>query len=150
MAYESRAEPALTYDSFAPEDLLAILDACGFAAEVVDADESAPAIHAVRRGIRTTLVCTDRVDDEDVFHTAMLTSDVEVSPELADEVRAATAPIMQRATHTVMTLGTTLMFDGGVTVEWVMQRLGEWDAMTWEARKTSRKGKRAKADEKVH
>ena len=99
------------------------------------------------------LVCTDHVGDEDLFHPVMLNSDVDVSPELADEVRPATLPTVQQTEATVMTLGTTLMFDGGVTVEWVMQRLREWDAMTWEARKTSRKrkgAKGAKTGEKVH
>jgi hypothetical protein len=153
MVYESRAVPDFTYDSFTPEDLLKILANCGFAAEVVDDNERAPVIHAVRRGTETRVVCTHRVEDERLFQTALLTSEVEVSPELADEVRDAAAPIVRQEDLPVMTLGTTLMFDGGVTVAWVMQRLRDWDAMTWEARKTSRKRPgegRRRTNDKVH
>jgi hypothetical protein len=135
LVFESRATAELTYEGFIPDELQTIFEACGYKAAVVSDEDDQPEIHASLRGIRTTVVCTDAVDDEGVFRKALLTSDVE--PPAADvaAVRKAAAPLLRRADRTIMTLGTTLMFGGGVTVEWVMERLREWDEMTRKARR---------------
>jgi hypothetical protein len=107
MAYESRAESRLVYDGFTPEDLLRILAHCGFAASLVDDREDAPVIRAVRAGVQTMVTFADRVADEWLFLRAVLTSDGATPPrEMA------------------------LLFDGGVTVEWVVRRLEDWEGMT--------------------
>lgn len=134
-AFESRADPQLTYDGFTPEDLILLLDACGFTVDAVEESDEAPVIRATRRGIQTRLVCTDRTEDEAAFRTALLTAEVETTPEVA---RAAAAPVPADAQRAVLTVGTTLMFGGGVTADWVLERLREWDAMTWEAGQTAR------------
>jgi hypothetical protein len=136
LVYESRATPELTYQGFTHEDLLAIFRASGYRAEIVPDEDGEPEIRASRRGIQTSVVCTDCVDDDEgVFRKALLTTDVK--PPAADvaAVRRVAAPLLRRADHAVMTLGTTLTFGGGVTVEWVMERLHEWDATTRNARR---------------
>jgi hypothetical protein len=107
MAYESRAESRLAYDGFTPEDLLRILAHVGFEATLVDDGDDAPVIGAVRAGIQTRITFADRVPDEWLFLRAVLTCD-------------------DGAARREM----ALLFDGGVTVEWVVRRLEDWDAMT--------------------
>jgi len=135
MAFESRADPQLTYDGFTPEDLILLLDACGFTVDAVEESDEAPVIRATRRGIETRLVCTDRTGDEVAFRTVVLTAEVETTPEVA---RAAAAPVAANTERAVLTVGTTLMFGGGVTADWVLERLREWDAMTWQAGQTTK------------
>ncbi len=128
LAYESRGEPALAYDSFSPEDLIKILEACDFRLTAMDGDDHMPIIRAVRGGLETTITCVQRVDDEHLYRHALLTADVEVPPDIAAAVTGAAVPLVDGAPN-VITLGTTLMFDGGVTVGWVVRRLEDWDAM---------------------
>jgi hypothetical protein len=128
LAYESRGEPNLAYDSFSPEDLIKILEACEFRITAMDGDEDAPVIRATRRGIETTITCVERVDDEHLYRHALLTADVEVPAEIAAAVTEAAVPVIDGAAG-VIRLGTTMMFDGGVTVGWVVRRLEDWDAM---------------------
>jgi hypothetical protein len=145
LVFESRATPELTYEGFTVDELQTIFEACGYKAAVVSDEDDEPEIYASRRGIRTRVVCTEPVDDDDVFRRALLTSDVE--PPAADvaAVRKAAAPLLRRADHTTMTLGTTLTFGGGVTVGWVMERLREWDEMTRQARRQNAPKRRRKA-----
>ena len=49
-------------------------------------------------------------------------------PDIAAAVTDAAAAVIDGAPN-VIRLGTTLMFDGGVTVGWVVRRLEDWDAM---------------------
>ena len=60
-------------------------------------------------------------------------------------VRKAAGPLLEGADHTIMTLGTTLTFGGGVTAGWVMERLQEWDEMTRAARRRTAPRPRRKA-----
>jgi hypothetical protein len=151
MVYESRAEVRLAYDSFTPEDLAKIIAGCGFRVAVVDDDEDAPVLRAVRRGIVTTISCADRVPDQHLFRSAVLTSGIDVPP---DDVRAA-----RDAAHVplnepdAMQLAATLVFDGGVTVDWVVQRIQDWDGATWSSRKDAlrrRKPRSVRKDVRVH
>jgi hypothetical protein len=148
MAYESRADMRFAYDSFTPEDLSKIFDGCGFSVEQFNDDEDAPALRAVRRGIVTTITCADRVPDQHLFQRAILTSVVEVPPEDARAAREA----VERATGAQpdsMEVGTTLVFEGGVTVGWVMRRIQDWDDMTWSCRKDARRRRNARAKRQV-
>jgi len=126
MSYQSRGELELAYDSFTPEDLLKILIACGFRATAMDGDESAPVLCVSRRGIETTVMCLDRVEDRNLFQRAVLAADVDVPDSIAAAVATAARPVIDRVPD-VIKMGTTLAFDGGVTVGWVMRRIQEWD-----------------------
>jgi hypothetical protein len=135
LVYESRAVPELTYNGFTVDELRTIFEACGFKTATASDDVDAPDFQASRRGLRTSVACTDSVDDDDVYRTAMLTSDVEPAAVDVAGVRKAAGRLLEGADHTIMTLGTTLTFGGGVTAVWVMERLNEWDAMTRAATK---------------
>jgi hypothetical protein len=142
MVYGSRAEARFAYDSFTPEDLSKILTSCNFRVEPIDDAEDAPVLRAVRRGIVTTVTCVDRVADQHLFQRAMLISDTEMSPEHARAAREAVEEAAGGPPES-MQLGTTLVFEGGVTVAWVVRRLQEWDAMTWACRKDARRRRSA-------
>lgn len=152
IGYESRAEVRLAYDSFTPEDLSKIATQCGFHVEVADNDEDAPVLRAVRRGITTSIHCADRVPDQHLFRQVMLTSDVELPPGSAGAAADAVARAAGGPPDS-MQLGKTLTFNGGVTVAWLMQRIQEWDAMTWSCRKEARRrgaGVRRRPRKTVH
>lgn len=124
MHYDGRAEPALVYESFTPEDLTKIFARCRFFVEPrVDAPER-PLLTARRRGITTTIACIGRVPDQRLYRAAVLTARVQGS---AHEHTAATE------------FETTMVFDGGVTLDWVMRRIQEWDGATWACRQESRR-----------
>ena len=150
LSYESRGEPALTYDNFSPEDLIKILEACDFRITAMDGDDDAPIIRAARRGIETTITCVERVDDEHLYRHALLTADVEVPPDIAAAVTDAAAAVIDGAPN-VIRLGTTLMFDGGVTVGWVVRRLEDWEAMMQSSQtRVGRQVKVRKPGRRVH
>lgn len=147
LTYESRGKARLAYDSFTPEDLARIMEVCGFKVEEASDDEDAPVLRAVRRGIVTSITCDDRVPDQRLFQRAILTTDLDLPPEdfgaITEAVRA------QIGEPEAMHLGTSLVFDGGVTV----QRILDWDAMTWTSRREARrrtKGVIVRKDGKVH
>jgi hypothetical protein len=152
LLYDTRAEPDFTYSSFTPEDLSKIFRACGFRVAAVDDGEDAPVLRAVRRGIETRVVCVDRVRDERLYQRVMLTSDVEAAPAAAEGALDA----MAQATGGLpdsMQLGTTLIFEGGVTIGWVVRRLHEWNEMTRSCRQNARRrrGRRAaRVGETIH
>jgi hypothetical protein len=137
--------PELTYEGFTVDELRTIFEACGFRTATASDDKDGPDFHASRRGLRTSVVCTDSVDDDGVCRRAMLTSDVEPAPVEVAGVRKAVGPLLEGADHTIMTLGTTLTFGGGVTAAWVMERIHEWDAMTRAAKRQNAPKPRRKA-----
>jgi hypothetical protein len=110
----------------------------------MDGDDDTPIIRVSRRGIETTITCVERVEDEHLYRHALLTADVEVPPEIAAAVTEAAAPVVEGAPN-VIKLGTSLMFDGGVTVGWVVRRLEDWDAMMRSSQTTVRPRVGAKA-----
>ena len=138
MAYESRADARFAYDSFTPEDLSKIMTSCGFQVSEIGEDENAPVLRAVRRGIVTTVSCVERVPDQHLFQRAMLTTDTELPPGPASAAREA-IELAAGGPPESMQLGTTLVFEGGVTVEWVALRLQEWDALTRVCRADARR-----------
>jgi hypothetical protein len=127
------------------------MEAGGFRVEEADDDENESVLRAVRRGIVTTVTCTDRVPDQRLFRRARLTADLELPPADLHAIKEAVQA--QIGEPDAMHLGTLLVFDGGVTVQWVVDRVMEWDDMTWSSRKAARRRKKAgrlRKDARVH
>ncbi len=140
LVYECRAELHPVYDGFTPEDLVKIFEACQFRAELVDDDDDRPVIRAVRRGITTTVTCREALPDQRLYTAATFTAGAYMPPaDLRGARRAIEAAIGPPES---MEFGTTLVFEGGVTVDWLVGRLQAWDDMTWGWRKEARRKER--------
>jgi len=139
-AYESRAESRFAYDSFTTDDLSKIFRGAGFKVQEVDGDEDVPVLRAVRRGITTSINPIDKVEDQQLFRRMVLTADIEVPPEGLNAAREAVVQAAGGPPDSVQ-VGTTLTFAGGVTVEWLVMRVQEWDQMTWRCRRDTRRRK---------
>jgi hypothetical protein len=144
LVYECRAALRPVYEGFTPEDLARIFTACQFRAalidDLVDSDDERPVIKAVRRGITTTVTCMGALPDQRLYTAATLTAGAYMPPADLRAVRrvldAAIGP------PDSLEFGTTLVFEGGVTVEWLVGRIQAWDDMTWAWRKEARRKER--------
>jgi hypothetical protein len=141
LAYETRAQMMFTYDSFTPGDLTRILLACGFEVVEIEGDDDLPVLRAMRRGITTYVHMVDRLPGEYLFQRAVLSAEVEVSPA---QVRAASELNLDIGGEqpAALQVGTTLIFQGGVTASWIEDRINEWDVMTWSTQRDARRARR--------
>jgi hypothetical protein len=141
LVYECRAALRLVYNGFTPEDLVKVFEACQFSAKVIDDDDDEPVVRVVRRGITTTITCTGALPDQRLYTAATLTA----SPDMPSGDFRAIRRLVDDAIGPAerVSFGTTLVFDGGVTVDWLVARIQAWDAMTWSWRKEARRKARA-------
>jgi hypothetical protein len=135
----SRTGQALTIRSVTPEDLAKLFVLAGYHLADGTDDEDAPVLRLVTRGVSTTVHFIDRVPDQNLFETAIMSCELGPVDEsflalkgVADEVHIE--PDGRRM---------VLQFDGGVTQEWVSRRIGNWTRMIVEHRREVRKARKA-------
>ena len=96
------------------------------------------------RAVLTTVSFGDRVPDEHLFQTAVVSCDLPPSDEDASAMRDMGAHLgpdaqVQRAPAQML-----LQFDGGVTTEWLSRRVAQWTAMIVEHQRQARRARRAR------
>jgi hypothetical protein len=127
-AYESRADEKPVHEALCADDLARLFTACGFRVDkwVPEGDEEDVDKLRCRKYDTTTMVRFEQPsEDEGFYHRVFLEVDLEVPPEEADRLREAEG----RAGEPVMEISTMLVFMGGVTAEWIVGQLLEWDGM---------------------
>jgi hypothetical protein len=146
LTYEGRSETRPTYDGFSPEDVSKVFAGLRFRVEEpADADSGEPAavIRCRKRGLYTLVEFDERVKDENLYRRVRFSADVPLpEEERARLKRAQGAPPEAEAT---LTLRVVLPFGGGVTLDWLVQRIQEWEAVLMEHRRTARRAERERA-----
>jgi hypothetical protein len=145
----SRTTPALTLNSVTPEDVAKAFAARSYSMQSKVDDEDAHVLRLITRGTVTTVHLIDRVPDNNLFRTAIASCELppvdESFAELADVVdKLHVEPDVRRM---------VLQFDGGVTEEWLSNRIDNWTGMLVEHQREVRKARKAlrgKAVQGVH
>jgi hypothetical protein len=125
MAYEGHSQENPTYDSFTPEDVSRVFAVLGFRVEEAVDDEGAdtPLIRCRKRGAYTLVEFDEQVGDDNLFRRIRFSADIEL-PEAQRNRMKLEAP---EAGEPVATVSVVHALGGGVTVDWLIERIREWD-----------------------
>ena len=145
VCYQSRATQQPVLDALTPEDFTKVFAAHGNALKSDRDDEDRPVITLMTRGVLTTVTFGDRVPDQHLFRTAVVSCELPPGDEHAaemQELRERLGPDVhvERARREML-----LQFDGGVTAEWLSRRVVQWTAMIVEVQRQLRRARRKRA-----
>ena len=123
--HQSRSEMKRVLESFTPEDVMKVFTAHGYSLVSDNKDEDLPVLQVRTRGVVTTVAFTDRIPDQHLFETVAL-----LTPDVSAQSEESAPGVPQGAGSSgplgAATLGVSLSFRGGVTAEWLAQRVLEW------------------------
>ena len=122
---DGRASEEVVYDSFTPADIARIATALGYDARILPANSQADATAtvALRKGAAVVdVVLGDRVEDSNLYGSGFVGSPV-IPAAAKRGARMALRRGKPRLRPDDWRVGVTLSFDGGVTADWVGQRL---------------------------
>jgi hypothetical protein len=157
LVYEGRARTTETYDAFTVEEVSTVFATRGYRIEQwvpEEGDEPGPPrIRCRKRGLSTIVHFWDPIEDEDLFTRVRFEADVPLPQE--ERQRMLKAPDAPEGAEPYVTVSVVHTFTGGVTVEWLIARIVEWDGVLREhgrmARKDRSRGRVAHAPaETVH
>ena len=128
-----RAEHAAVHHSLSPEDLLKLALEAGFRAAELPSEDDTPVLTLARERFRAVALLGSRVGDANLFASVLLRTVVrgpaQGSPRLAGRTQRGVAPAMLvESSDGTVWAQTELVFDGGVTAEWIMRGLNRWRA----------------------
>ena len=128
-----RAGHAAVHRCLSPEDLVKLALEAGFRASELPREDDTPVVTLARGRFRAVALLGSRVRDTNLFASVLLRAVVrgpaQRSPRPADRTqrRLAAAMLIESSDGTVWAQ-TGLVFDGGVTAEWIIQSLNRWRA----------------------
>ena len=128
-----RAGHAAVHHSLSPEDLLKLALEAGFRASELAREDDTPVVTLARGRFHAVALLGSRVRDTNLFASALLRTVVrgraQRSPRPTGRTprRLAPAMLIESSDGTVWAQ-TELVFDGGVTAEWIIQSLNRWRA----------------------
>ncbi|MBA2303555.1 MAG: hypothetical protein H0W08_13085 [Acidobacteria bacterium] len=142
LVYDGRSEMEATYESFTPEDISKVFAGLGFRVEEAipdsnEDDEAAPMIRCRKRGTYTVVQFDDRLEDENLYQRVRLAADVELPDD--ERARLKSSAAAPEGGEPVLTVSVVHAFSGGVTLEWLVARITEWDATLAEHRRLTRR-----------
>ena len=129
LGYEGRSEVRPTFEAFTPQDVGKLFSEYGYRVEEaeIERDGEPPMLRCRKRGVSTMVEFGEQVPDENLYGTARLSCELKARPEdlpaLSPSQEAAGAGLPMLA------VSRFLPFKGGVTLDWVIARLVEWEAM---------------------
>lgn len=141
LLHEGRTELKPTFHAFTPRDVSKVFAGLGFRIEEPHGeDEVAPPVIRCRKRATTTFVhFWDQVEGDDLYARVRFEADIELPEEerrLHEDILGA-----RDDEDPYTTVSVVHAFSGGVTLEWLMARIGEWDAMLREGRRAVRRGR---------
>jgi hypothetical protein len=125
VVFDGRASEEIVYDSFTPAEIAQIATRLGYAARILpaNAQSDATATVALRKGAAVVeVVLGDRAEDSNLYASGFVGSPV-IPAAAKRRARKALRRGQPRLHPDAWRVGVTLNFDGGVTAEWVGQRL---------------------------
>ena len=144
LVHEGRSETKATYESFTPEDVSKVFAGLGYRVEEPVADDggeaTAPAmIRCRKRGTKTVVQFWDRVEEENLYRRVRFEAEVELPEE--ERQRLMAAPDAPEGAEPHATVSVVHAFSGGVSLDWLIARIGEWEAVLKEHRRVVRSGR---------
>lgn len=142
LEHDGRAELKPTFHAFTPQDVSKIFAGLGFDVEEPhpeDRESAPPMIRCRKRGTGTLVHFWDQVAGEHLYARVRFEADMELPEE--DRNFLTDAPGAPEDADPYTTVSVVHAFSGGVTLEWLIARIGEWDAMLREGRRAVRKGR---------
>lgn len=159
LTHDGRAESRLTFDGFTADEIMEVFAGNGFAVEEALGENDEPVVPAVircrKRAIETVVHLYDLFDDAS-YGRMELTAEFPLSTSAAAAIpRPEEAPPDAVPVAVASSIHT---FTGGVTLDWLIERVQEWDEMLAANKRQARRGgKRAprrptgpRASETVH
>ena len=143
LVHEGRSETNETFDSMTVEDVAKVFQLLGFRTEAPAGEEQqdgAALLRCRKRGRDTVVELVDQVDDEDLYRRLRFEADVELEPE--ERARLLDDPAARPGAEPFATVSTVHALSGGVTLDWLIERIEEWDAVLTENRRAARARKR--------
>ena len=114
--------------------------------EAVDdeGEDPPPVIRCRKRGAYTLVEFEERVGDDNLFRRLRFSANLELPEEERRRMKdRADAP---EGAEPVATVSVVHSFGGGVSLEWLMERIREWDEVLAENRQEVRRAVKAAAD----
>ena len=155
LVHEGRSEVNETFDSMTPEDVIKVFQLLDFRTEELadQDDQDGPVLLRCRKSGRITIVeLMDRVDDENLYRRLRFEADVELPPE--ERERLLRDPGAPEGAVPFASVSVVHPLSGGVTLDWLIERIEEWDEVLAqhrrEARARKRKDKGSVANATVH
>jgi len=147
---DGRAEMMPVYDAFTPLDLCKLLREMGCEAHVrPGSDKASPVVDIRSAGVHAELVLGDRVEGEDLYESGFVSAG-RPDPTDVEDIRSALEHVGLRDPAQIRT-GVTLHFRGGVTSEWVAERLAQGIGMARDlGRRQTAGSRRSKTPPTVH
>ncbi len=142
LLHEGRAELKATFAAFTPQDVSKVFAGLGFTVEEPDGEDQVtapPVIRCRKRGTETLVYFWDQVAGEHLYARVRFEADMELPEEERQLLKDAAEAPEDGDPYT--TVSVVHAFSGGVTLEWLIARIGEWDAMLREGRRAVRKGR---------
>lgn len=156
LLHEGRSLEQPTFDAFTPEDVSKLFAASGFRVEEAITDDEEvqepPMIRCRRRGMFTVVEFIDQVEDQNLFRRVRFSAEFTVTEEQARAFGSAPDASTEGA-DPVLSVSVVHAVRGGVSLAWMVQRIGEWDAMLTEHRRELRSTVRslaAQVTETIH
>jgi hypothetical protein len=124
VVFDGRASETFVYDSFTPAEIARIATGLGCAARILPANVQADATATIvlRKGAALVeVVLGDRAEDSNLYASGFVGS-----PVVPAAVKRGARTALRRGPRLrpdAWRVGVTLSFEGGVTAEWVRQRL---------------------------
>jgi hypothetical protein len=144
ICYRSRATMRQVLSSFTPEDVAKVFARHGYVLVDDNHDEDAPVLQFRIRGILTTVRFGDMIPDHHLFETAVLTCAFPAMVGGAALAGSSTSTDQAAPDDEVrnVEIGAALHFTGGVTAEWLSERVAAWTAMIVAYQREIRRHKR--------
>lgn len=138
-----RAQIHETLDAFTPEDVSKVFAGLGFRVEkpVERADDEGeggpPVIRCRKRGTDTIVAFEERVGEENLYRRVQFTADLPLPQEERRKLLAA--PDAPADAEPIAVVSVVHPFGGGVTVNWLIERITEWETVLAEHRRLVRR-----------
>jgi hypothetical protein len=146
MHFDGRSEVNRTHDALTPQDLAKMFTRARFhVQERWDEDEQgeeSPTLRCRTMGTSTVVEFGERVGEENLYRAARLTVNLPPLPEITAEMKKDGVEPDDIPDHLEARI--VLSFGGGVTTEWIGERITEWrDMIASHRRELRRQARRA-------
>ncbi len=158
LVHGARSETNETFDSITVEDVSKVFTSLGFRVEELAEDELAedgtakddeagaedddtpPLLRCRKRGLDTVVELLDQVENENLYRRLRFEAEVELPGE--ERARLLQDPAAPAGAEPFASVSVVHPLSGGVTLDWLIQRVEEWDAVLTGHRRAARARKR--------
>ena len=143
LAHDSRALWQDTLDSFTEEEVARVFAAAGFRISWTDPEALEPVFNCRKAGTESTIRLLDPAPGTRLYRRVHFSADLPMIHAVADICRKEGKEVS--ANDTMVSISGFHAFTGGVTREWLVERVHEWDRALAEHRRELRRERKDKS-----